>query len=389
MIMSSMHTGSAGSAEILRPRPEDGTIQPTPESPEETLVEETPVVEDRPVPTMGIPAIRHSINKSLNINARPPKLSKKELALIAQREEEERLQHEHELRVQRYYDSLRQLRRLADRVKTASIAFFGVSGNAATTTNVVNSAAVFAEMTRTIVACSDFNPANGTAAARLGKDYGETLSVRDFRRLIKEDRIQNPSELTSLLRPTVNGVRVLGANDRTSEAGEVESTVIEEMLSMIGRVFEFHYIDTANDTGTASMRKILEMCDMPVFTASVDERKSLQLLGTSMEIARKTPGMRDKTNNSVVIISRLPEGDDLEVYRKFLNRVNIHEQVTSHYEFFGQVLPVHEAETLAHNAVVSLEHLQWDTTMQEYINVNIAILEQILQARGDNEREVA
>ncbi len=387
--MSSPRTGSAGSAEIIRSRPEDGQMKATPESfdPIPATVE-PPVQEERALPLTGMTAVRYSIAKSLNPNARQPKLTKKELALIAQREEEERQRADLELRTCRYHESLNQLRMLGDRVGTATIAFFGVSGSAATTTNVVNSAAVFAEMTRTIVACSDFNPANGTAAARLGKDYGETLSVRDFRRLVKEGKIQNPSQLTSLLRPTVNGVRVLGANDRTSEAGEVESTVLDEMLDLIGRVFEFHYIDTANDTGTASMRKILERCDLPVFTANVDERKSLQLLGTSMEIARKTPGMRHKTNNSVVVISRLPEGDDLSNYRKFLNRVNIHEVVTSEYEFNGQMLKVHETDALAHNAAVDLTKLQWDLTMQEYIDVNIAILQQIILLRTDNGRGV-
>lgn len=387
--MSSYTTGSAGSAEILRPRPEDGAIKAAPESSDTDPAAETPIRPELPVPTMGFPAFRHSISKSLNPDARPPKLSKKEQALRAAREEQARHHAELDKKVERYHASIRQLNQLADKVGTATIAFFGVSGSAATTTNTVNAAAVFSEVTRTIVACSDFNPANGTAAARLGKDYGETLSVREFRRLIKEGAIKNPSELTSLLRPTVNGVRVLGANDRTSEAGEVESTILEEMLDLIGRVFEFHYVDTANDTGTASMRKILEMCDMPVFTANVDERKSLQLLGTSMEIARKTPGMREKTNNSVVVISRLPEGEGLGGYLKFLNRVNIHEQVTSQYEFNGQVLPVHETDCLAHNAAVDLTQMQWDTTMQEHIDINIAVLEQILLSRADNGRGVA
>lgn len=391
--MSSTQTGSAGSAEFIsgaHHEPNEKSSAPTnPQSDSGVLVIPE---EERPIPTMGLPAIRHKVVTQFRPDARPPEVSKKEKEFLKAEAEKEALRLKAEAdearRAQHYVDSVARLVHLATEVKRGTVAFFGMAGSAATTTTMITAATVMSELTRTILIGSDFNPANGTAAARLGMNYGDTLSIREFRQRLASGSLKDPADLTSLLRPTKHGVRVLSSNDVTLGSSQIEGTTIEEMLSIISRFAEFHYVDTANDTWTPSMRKILEKCDVCVFTANVKERKSLHTLGVTMEVARAN-GSQFKADNSVVVISNLPDGDDLMTYRKFINRVDLlREEVLTQYDFNGPFLGVQETPALAHNAVLSsLWNLDRDT-IQSYIDINIAILEQIKLARGSHLRTV-
>lgn len=385
--MSQPH-GAAGVTRFVTPRTEEPKASselvtqaaPTPKKEQgAAFVKPTQPAEEvapRPIPTMGFPAFWYGFLHLFNPSVTPPHLSKKEVAAIA-----ERLAIEE--REARAVASYNELRHLTDEVPHLVVVFVGVKGSAATTTSMVHASSVLADDTRTLVYGADFNPASGTAGARLGKEFGETVSIQEFSAIV--DEVKGDRKLVNArLRPTRYGVRVLSADDYTKIPGEQYGTTTAKMLEVLDSNCDYLMLDTPNDITTAAAREVLKAADIIVFTANVREVDSLRLLRVSMDTVREL-GHRQKVKDSVVVISNAPEEATYRDYTKYLGDTNLHHEVTRPLqpgEFDGQMLVVPHDPAIARNVEVDLGAYDWKT-IQAYRDLSIAILE---QARKANQR---
>lgn len=327
---------------------------------------------------MGLPALIFRIKSRFTENPSRPPLNGKEKQLNEQMFEEA-LREDHVRKTSQIrHASLSRLNALADRVPSLTVAFVGVKGAAATTTTMVHASSVMADNTRGVLVASDFNPASGTGAARLGKDYDETVTLRQL--LGDLDSFQHFQDFIRRIRPTVYGVRVISANDIISGNQHLAGADAEKMLEVIGRHCEYHFVDTANDITDEVTQAVVAAADVLVFTANVEVHDSLRQLATGMETLRRH-GFEDKVNNAVVLISNLPEGVDLMDYRKFLNRVNIRDEIVQEYEFSGPFLSVPSDAIIKRDTEVELKPLAW-RTYQSYLELVISILEQAPEFRA-------
>jgi len=277
------------------------------------------------------------------------------------------------------------MRHLSDQLPSMTVAYVGVKGAAATTTTMVNGASIRAEVTRTTVYGADFNPASGTAGGRLGKNFNETISLREFGNMIEElgaESALTKEQVNARLRPTRYGVRVLIADDYTLQTTEQFGTRTKKMLDVLKENCDYLEIDTANDITTPASRAVLEKADVIVFTANVRDPDTLRLLYTSMEKVRQL-GLRDKVANSVVVISNLPKGDELENYMKYLDRTDLDHVVIQRItkaDFQGQFLGVPHDDVIAKAGRVDLEAYDW-ATRQAYTDLVNAEFEQALKLK--------
>lgn len=322
---------------------------------------------NRPVPTEGMPATLHRLAMAFGINYVP------QLSLS------EQLRLEQEARMRQKAAAIQRLNELTDLVPTLNVAFIGVKGGAATTTTMAHAASVMGDNTRTMLVASDFNPASGTGAARLGKDYDETVTLRELLRDL--DNLEVFRDFIRRIRPTRYSVRVVSANDITSSSDHLTGGDAKRMLNTISCNAEYHYIDTANDITDEVTLAAVETADVPVFTANVEVHDSLRQLGTGMETLRRH-GFRDKVDNGVVIISNVPPGVALDEFRMYLNKVNIRNKIVQRYDFFGQFLGIPYDPIIKRDTEVELEPLAWET-FQAYLELDIAILEQGLLALSE------
>ena len=375
--MSQSH-GPAGPSQFITPRADQPKREFAPVAPlaepAQPAVSEVAIEEPRPVPTMGMPAFWFNVAKAFNPNAQPPRLSKKEIAHRAAQDE----LAERNRRAEMAYEAEREL---SDKCPHLVVVYIGVKGSAATTTTMVYTASIFADDTRTLVYGADFNPASGTAGARLGKEFGDTISIQQFADIV-EDVKGDRKSVNARLRPTRYGVRVLSADDYTKIPGEQYGTTTQKMLNVLDENCDYLLLDTPNDITTPAARQIIAKADVIVFTANVGERDSLRLLRVSMDTVREL-SHPDKVANSVVVISNVPSGTSRNDYVKYLGRVNLNHEVTGelgHGEFKGQMLTVPHDSQIALNGEVVLEALEPATT-QAYRDINIAILEQGIETK--------
>lgn len=372
----------AGVTRFVKPRPEESKLtpvasatpsDPTPAAPPQV---EPPVVEEfRPIPTMGFQAFWYTLLKTFNKDAQPPHLSKKEIAAIA-------AQAEIDARNERAKASCTYERQLSDECPHLVVVYIGVKGAAATTTTMVNTASILADDTRTLVYGADFNPASGTAGARLGKEVGETITIQEFEAIVEQVKGDRKS-VNARLRPTRYGVRVLSADDYTKIPGEQYGTATKKMLDVLDENCDYLLLDTPNDITTPAARAIIAKADVIVFTANVRDRDSLRLLRVSMDTVREL-GHAQKVADSVVVVSNAPEGSVLDDYTKYLGKVNLDHQVTGELrpeEFKGQMLLVPSDPKIALDGEVDLGAYHW-ATVQAYRYVNIAIFEQALATQS-------
>jgi len=385
--MSQPQHGAAGVTQFVTSRaeePEGSPVSAAPAVPATPPAEKgsafvkpvTPKEEQpaRPIPTMGFPAFWYRTLRVFNENVTPPNLSKKEVAAIA----EQRALDERNTRAQMSYD---ESRHLTDLCPHLVVVFVGVKGSAATTTTMVHTASILADDTRTLVYGADFNPASGTAGARLGKEFGETVSIQEFSAIV--DSVKGDRKLVNArLRPTRYGVRVLSADDYTKIPDAQYGTTTAKMVEVLDSNCDYLMLDTPNDITTAAARAVLAAADIIVFTANVRERDSLRLLRVSMDTVREL-GHRQKVHDSVVVVSNTPEGATLDDYTKYLGVTNLHHEVTRGLEpgeFNGQLLVVPHDPAIARNVEVDLGAYHW-STIQAYRDINIAVFEQALKAK--------
>ena len=356
---------------IIRATQTEGRVDNTSPTPTNTDLEEVEMTssaeiqEELTIPTMGIPAALYKILKIFNPNVRPPRLSKREVAYLEHVAEEER-------RRQIRQSSNEELRRLTDLTPSEAIAFIGVKGAAATTTTMVHAASVFGDITRSMLVASDFNPASGTGAVRLGKDYTETITLRDLRSELAT--YGSFREFIRRIRPTRYSVRVISANDIIAGNEHLTGEDADEMMGVIGDNSEYHFVDTANDITDDVTQAVVKGADVLVFTANVAVHESLRQLARGMETLRRH-GFKDKVDNAVVVISNIPTGVSLDSYKKYLNLVNIRDEVVTEYDFRGQFLGISHDPVIKLDREVCLDDLSWEV-YQQYLELGIAIVEQ-------------
>lgn len=326
--------------------------------------------ENRPIPTLGWPAIWYNLRKRVIANPKIPELSKKEITLLEERAAED-------LRKQNREDGIDRLTTLSDKVKSLTVTFIGVKGAAATTTTAAHAASIAGDLTRSALVASDFNPASGTLAVRLGKDFDQTTTLRELRGDI--EGFKSFKDFIAKIRPTRYSVRPISADDIISGTQHLTKEDAELMLATITNNTEYHYIDTANDITDPVTLAAVEVTDVLVFTAYVGIHDSLRQLAVGMETLRQH-GYEEKVSNSVVVISGVPVGTDPDVYRKYLNRVNIRDEVVQKYDFNGPFLHIPYDEVIKHDTEVDLQALNPET-YQAYLELNIFIFEQSPQYR--------
>ncbi len=340
-----------------------------------------------PIPTQGWRAKWYWIN--MHIRRRPnivPKLSSKEQqvhdAEVAAAEAADAAAEAEAQRQAQEAASIAAMTQSTDVVPTAVVAFIGVKGAAATTATTVNEASEFAEDTRSVLIVLDANPAAGDSAARLGKDFTDTLSIQQLAKALDEDAasVADFKGFIRRIRPTRYSVRAITAESIVDGENRVPEVKVRKILQVTRGLCEYLFVDTANDITEPVTLAVVEAADVLVFTANVKVPASLKRLATSMQTLRRR-GYEDKVNNGVVVISNLPAGADLEYYRRYLNLVNIRDEVTEEYKFDGPFLGIPHDPEIARDGEVNLEVLQWDTR-EAYRQLGIAWLAQVARARG-------
>jgi len=312
------------------------------------------------IPKLGFPALRYKLNSLIGRPDRVPALSARELRLVQR------------------HDGIDRLKDLCDKVPSLTVCFVNVKGAAATTTTTVHTASVVGDQTRSTLVVSDFNPASGTAAMRLGRDYDQTITLR---KLLKElDNLDSFKKFINLVRPTPYSVRVISADSIVDQSQHLSGKNASKLLEAINTNCEYHFIDTANDITNPVILEVVGTSDVIVFTANVAVHDSLRQLAISMGTLRKH-GYADKVDNSVVVISNLPKGKPLADYRYFLNQVNIRDVITREIPFNGQFLGVPHDPVIALDREVDLEKLHW-STYQAMLELGIAIFEQAPSLRA-------
>lgn len=387
--------------------------KPTTDQPKETQVE---LQENPNAPTMGWYKVwRYNRNKKNGIAdetgkyVKAPPLSKAEQALNEakrklldaqaerQRQAEAARQAEAELQ-EAEQKALENQRELTDQAPRGTVAFINAKGGAATTITTVNCACVLASDAQAVTIVLDGNPAEGTSAARLGKDRHQTITAQQLDNELST--LSSFGEFIARARPNKYFVRCISAeldvdDDEEGESDDVDMNDQDNTLLNADRLnvlvpatqqnCEYLLIDTANVVDNKSSLKILSFCDVFVFTANAQLADTLRRLGTSMDRLRKK-GFSRKVNDSVVVISNLPEGADLQDYRKFLNIVNLDNEVVKQRDhlFNGAFIAVHHDDELALDREVNLEAWQRQTH-HDYVNVNGAWLEQLKAVQEENQ----
>lgn len=321
---------------------------------------EQPEAPGRIPPEKGFPALRYKLYTSLNRPMWIPKPNK------AERRELRRDRSRRELRVQ------------GDSIPNLTVAYFGVKGASATTATTVHTASVLADETRGTVVVSDFNPAQGSSAVRLGREAHETVTLRGL--LAKLNELSSFGKFIGTLRPTPYGVRVVSADSIVDPTQHLNDEDVAKMLEAIRKNCEYHHIDTGSDVTTGVTLQVAKAAKVFIFTANVAVRDSLRLLAIGMETLRKH-GFGEKVDHSVVVISNIPKGKKLDDYMHYVNVVDVDHNVTREIPFMGAFVGVPHDPIIALDGEVDLEKLNWDT-YQSYLDLNNAILEQALHLKS-------
>lgn len=383
---------------------QSGTIpgRPTP-TPEGAVA---PVI--RVLPLTGWRKMLFKLGSAFGADWRPSRLSKRDEAILldayaddaafnaafkakVERDHEEALELnaqiiEAERRVRARAEAREELRDLTTEVMDGSVLYLGAKGSSATTTTAVHASAVHAEFGRILLTLVDGNPAAGLCAARLGMNHGDTITIQQLAGDLKNGsdiKARRFKDEMRKARPSVNGVRVVGADNIIDETRRLSGSGMSDVLMLLDGLSEFVGIDTANDIGDTPTKEAAKRADCYVFTANAAVQYSLRLLSTTMETLRgQGVAQAAKVNRSVVVISNIPKGKTIDDYRFYLNEVDIEDNVVRPLEhlFNGVFMGVQHDEYLALDRVVDLDKLDW-TTLQSYFSLVISTMKQIRTMR--------
>jgi hypothetical protein len=223
-------------------------------------------------------------------------------------------------------------------------------------------------MTKRITGALDANPVSGTSAIRLGVGEGETITSQGLYAKAK-DFEGDLIELMSSATPSKYGVRTISAEPVGVGGARLSGEEFSQVIVAVSKFCEYLCVDTANDITSDMSLSVIESADVLVFTANVAVQDSLEKLRTSMETLRQH-GFNRKVDDSVVVISNLPQGKDPEQYHRYV--IGTEDNPTN---FGGKIVSIPHDPYIAMDDVVKLEQLQ-PQTLQAYRLAIIAILEQ-------------
>jgi len=313
------------------------------------------------------------LQKRGRVHADFPQLTRREVRAIEEHQAQMDRIYVERLKIYERDRAIYTLNALSDLQPTLRVAFINAKGAAATTTTTAHAVSVFADNTRTTAYATDFNPASGTLGSRLGRDYDETIGLRQL--ADDADELAAFRDFIPKARPTRYGVRVISADSIIEKGKKIHGVDAKKILAVVNQNSEYHFVDTANDIIDTVTLAVIEDVDVLVFTANVAVHDSLRQLAISMGTLRQQ-GFADKVNHSVVVISNIPEGAELADFWRYLNYHNISDVQTESLEHFfkGQFLGIPTDPIIARDTEVDLEALAWDT-YQAYLELDIAIFE--------------
>jgi len=291
-----------------------------------------------------------------------PQLSKREQKAIAVRRAQLQVEYEQAFTLYKEKRLDNAIIALSDMVPTQRVCVINTKGDSSNTTTLVNMTSVHGSITHRSVIAADFNLASGNMGRRLGRDFGQTLTLGELVRSHAE--IQAFRDFIVPIRPTQYDVRVVSANNIIEKGQAVSSDDIWRVMEALYRFTEYLYMDTLNFITDPVALANVDFSDVIVFTANVGEQESLRQLGTSMETLRRH-GFEDKVNNSVVCISNIPEGKWVNDYRDYLDIVDENDQVVtkSSGNYRGKLVGIPHDPSLKPALPVNLEKLQPETLM--------------------------
>ncbi len=335
----------------------------------------------------GLPKLEWRMRRLIDRDkAVPPKPSKKQRRQLdleeRQLSEKQAADAESQKRDQLEAESIERILQLADEVKHATCVSVNSKGNGGTTTTLVNMACVLGWLTRTLIVVVDGNPAEGTCAALLGKDHGATINVQQVSSQLEALR-RNARTFIEGARPNRWNVRTVAALSTVAAENNplLEPDKVRDLIQACQEHFEFVFVDTPNVLTSEAGLAAVRTGDVLVFPANRQTKFSLRQLGTSMQSLREN-GLKDKVENSVVVITNLEPEDELDGYRKFMNRTKMDDSVIQTYDqdFQGVFMGVPHDDVIARDDVVDVEAWSQETR-QAYYDLIIAWLEQVLKER--------
>lgn len=276
-------------------------------------------------------------------------------------------------------DSKSYLLTLKNERKRAIVIFVNSKGNGATTTSTIWTITGLTIETGCEGWAFDGNFSSGTVAQRLGLE-GATISEREFADNLKSLN-ESHGALIEYVQSNTDRVRVVGAKETIEGGRKLTPKEYADVATEAFRNCEYLYVDTPNEISGDQCLALLGLADLIVFTANIGEQDSLRQLGTSMETLRNFEvngtSLRDKVNKSVVLFNNMPPDTNVEDYLKYLNKVNMANEVTQHFPgHVGPYVTIRHDRAMADARPVNFAALQRETA-QDIRMFNITVLEQL------------
>ena len=261
---------------------------------------------------------------------------------------------------------------MAKQVGSGMVLFINPKGNGSKTTQSIWTASGLCVETGAEVTVFDANYAAGTVAQRLGFDHGETLTERQ---LIDNYDVLSTThrKLNEYLKNNRDRVRVLAASPIIKGGRKLSGDENAKSAQLLRDNCDFLYVDTPNDITGDQCLALIGMATVLVFVVNIGEQDSLRKLSEGMETLREH-GFVDKVNHSVVSFSNLPPGAQAADYRKYLNEVNVHNQVVREIPgHVGPLVGIRHDRAIADAQPVVFSALQRETA-QDIRLANTAIM---------------
>ena len=137
---------------------------------------------------------------------------------------------------------------MGSRPAAATLAFFGVKGGAGTTTVAVNCGVELARLSKRSTVIVDLKPGLGEVSLFLGvrPRYSLIDAIDNLHRLDREF-------LRELVIKHKSGLEILAGSDQFDRPGPNDNTAVEEVLRLLGRVYEFIVVDAGSQINACSI----------------------------------------------------------------------------------------------------------------------------------------
>lgn len=210
-------------------------------------------------PTRGLPGFRYRANRLLGLADRtdPRYIRAPEPNL---REQAERSEHF--------------INAWCDVVPNGVFATVNAKGGSAKTCTIVNVASLFAMVTGSTPLLIDANPASGTSAQKVGRDYYQTITVQELLQLITDNPSVELAKLLRVIKKTRYGLRVVSANPFASPDTKLYFSQWNTIFELLTRKFPYIFVDMGNEIWDIGAQTLLKRwIDVLLVTANVGDRR--------------------------------------------------------------------------------------------------------------------